>query len=262
MAGGVLHLRSSSREYDGSLVALRDAARVTADVKTWLIVGGHMVNLHVVRMGVDVPLRLTRDADLAVEVPVIRDQRLVERLRALGYDNPVYSNRFDREVDGLFASIDLLVPSYYTKTRPNIDAEVIAVDGMPVLDVAFERDPVIVDVVADLVDGTRLGMTVRIPDIVSAIAMKSYAIAERSNALDAQDLAHLLVAAALDQGRERKWPSAKAYAAAARQLSAQFDTPGTALDQASESPQQQARLREITRSLVGPPAAVPRFRRS
>jgi hypothetical protein len=249
----MVYLKSSSREYDGSLVALRDAAEVATKVKTWLIVGGHMVNLHIVRVGLDLPLRLTRDADLAVEVPIIRDQGLVQRIRAMGYDNPVYSNRFDRHVDGLFASIDLLVPSYYTKTRPNIDAEVIAVDGMPVLDVAFEREPVIVDIVADLVDGTRLEMSVRIPDIVSSIAMKSYAIAERSNVLDAQDLAHLLEVAELDGASQRKWPGAKALAAAAVQLSAQFDAPGTALAQASESPEYQARLREITRSLVGRP---------
>ena len=247
----MVYLKSSSREYDGSLVALRDAVQVAADVKTWLIVGGHMVNLHIVRAGVPAPLRLTRDADLAVEVPVIRDQGLVGKLRKMGYDNPVFSNRFDRDADGLFASIDLLVPSYYTKIRPNIDADVIAVDGMPVLDVAFERRPVIVDVVADLVDETRIEFTVRLPDLVTAIAMKSYAVAERTNAVDARDLAHLLEAVKRDGTGQDSWPSGKVFAGAARQLAAQFDKPGSALAQASDSAEVQTRLRDITRSLVG-----------
>jgi len=247
----MVYLKSSSREYDGSLIALQDAARVAADIKRWLIVGGHMVNLHVVRAGVQAPLRLTRDADLAVEVPEIRDRGLVAKLRRLGYDNPVFSNRFDRDADGLFASIDLLVPSYYTKTRPNIDADVIAVDGMPVIDVAFEREPVLVDVVADLVDGRRVEFTVRIPDLVSAIAMKSYAVAERTNVLDPKDLAHLLEAAKLDGTGHDSWPTSKVFAGAARQLVAQFDKPGSALSQASDSEEVQARLRDLTRSLVG-----------
>ena len=247
----MVYLKSSSREYDGSLIALRDAAQVTTNVKRWLVVGGHMVNLHIVRAGVQAPLRLTRDVDLAVEVPEIRDRGLVARLRELGYDNPVFSNRFDRDADGLFASVDLLVPSYYTKTRPNIDADVIAVDGMPVVDVAFDRKPVIVDIVADLVDGRRIEMAIRIPDLVSAIAMKSYAVAERSNPVDAKDLGHLLEAVKLEGTGQDSWPTVKAFAGAARQLAAQFDKPGSALAQASDSEEYQARLRDITRSLVG-----------
>ena len=247
----MVYLKSSSREYDGSLIALHDAAQVTADVKRWLVVGGHMVNLHVVRAGVQAPLRLTRDTDLAIEVPEIRDRGMVAKLRRLGYDNPVFSNRFDRDADGLFASIDLLVPSYYTKTRPRIDADVIAVDGMPVVDIALDRPPVVVDIVADLVDGRRLEFVIRIPDVVSAIAMKSYAVAERSNPVDAMDLGHLLEAVKLEGTGQDSWPRDKVFAGAARQLAAQFDKPGSALAQASESPEYQARLRDITRSLVG-----------
>ena len=48
----------------------------------------------------------------------------------------------------------------------------------------------------------------------------------------------------------KRWPKGKAFEAAARQLSAQFDAPGSALESATASPPQQARLRELTRALI------------
>ena len=62
-----VHLVSDSRGYDGALVSLADAATVCAKLRKWFVVGGHMVNLHILRAGLDLPLRLTRDADIAVE---------------------------------------------------------------------------------------------------------------------------------------------------------------------------------------------------
>lgn len=249
----MVHLASDSRAMDASLIALADAVKVANGVRHWLIVGGHMVNLHILRAGLDLPLRVTRDADLGVDLRTLRASGLVGRLRMLGYDNPVYSNRFDRNVDGVEASIDLVVPSRSTKHQPNIDADVIAADGMPALDVALSRDPVIVDLIADLVNGTRIETRVRIPDAHSAIAMKSFAVAERDNPRDAQDLAHLLSVIHADGFNVDRWPTAAAFVAAARQLSAQFDTPGTALDQATPVPSQRDHLRVITRLLVGRP---------
>jgi hypothetical protein len=248
-----VHLASDSRASDASLIALADAVKVAEGVRHWLIVGGHMVNLHILRAGLGIPLRITRDADLGVDLRTLRSSGLVGRLRLLGYDNTVYSNRFDRNVDGLEASIDLVIPSKSTKHQPNIDADVIAADGMPALDVALSRDPVVVDLVADLSDGTRIQASVRIPDVISAIAMKSFAIAERDNPRDAQDLAHLLSVIHTDGFNVDRWPTATAFVAAARQLSAQFDTPGTALTVATPIPSQRDHLRVITRLLVGRP---------
>jgi hypothetical protein len=120
---------------------------------------------------------------------------------------------------------------------------------MPVVDEALDRDPVVIHLVGDRTDGVRMEMTIHLPDIMSAIAMKSFAVAERSNPSDAVDLGRLLEVASADGGK--KWPRGKAYQVASVQLSAQFDMPGTALALATSSIPQQVRLREITRALNG-----------
>jgi hypothetical protein len=245
-----VHLASDSREYDGALVSLSDAARVctAAKLRKWFVVGGHMVNLHILRSGLSLPLRLTHDCDIAVEIRMIRRGTLLEKLQELGYRNRVYPNRFDREVDGMAASIDLVVASYSTKHMPNMDAASIVVDGMPAVDEALDRDPVILHLIGDRTDGVRMEMTVHIPDIMSAIAMKSFAVAERPYVNDAVDLGHLLLVAGANGASG--WPRGRAYRVAAVQLAAQFDAPGTALGLASADPATQARLREITRSFT------------
>lgn len=245
-----VHLASDSREYDAALVSLSDAARVCtmAKLRKWLVVGGHMVNLHILRSGLPLPLRLTHDCDIAVEIRMIRRGVLLEKLRGLGYRNRVYPNRFDRDVDGLAASIDLVVASYSTKHMPNMEADSIVVDGMPAVDEALNHTPVVLNLIGDRTDGVRMTMTVHIPDIMSAIAMKSFAVAERPYANDAIDLGHLLLVAAAEG--TTVWPRGKAYKVAAVQLAAQFDTPGTALALASEDLDVQARLREIARSFT------------
>jgi hypothetical protein len=244
-----VHLVSDSRDYDGALVSLSDAAQVCAKLRKWFVVGGHMVNLHILRAGLDLPLRLTHDADIAVELRMIRRGTILEKLRELGYRNTVYPNRFDRDAHGLSASIDLLVASYSTKHQPNIDADSIVVDGMPAVDEALDRDPVVLHLIGDRTDGVRMEMTVHLPDIMSAVTMKSFAVAERSNPNDAIDLGRLLEVARADGYEGRKWPRGKSYQVAKVQLSAQFDTPGTALAQATSSIPEQARLRDITRAL-------------
>jgi hypothetical protein len=245
-----VYLVSGSREQDGSFVSLADAAQVCEGLRRWLVVGGHMVNLHIVHAGLDLPLRSTHDADVAVRLRTVRQGDLLARLVALGYHNPVFSNRFDREVDGVFFSVDLLVGSYLTTHQPNMDGYMINIDGMPAVNEALARDPVHLDVVADLTDGRRLEAAVRIPDVVSAIAMKSFAVAERSNPHDAQDLGHLVEVAHAAGLDSHMWPKGKAFAAARHQLAAQFDAPGLALEHATAEESRRARLREITRALV------------
>jgi hypothetical protein len=245
-----VHLVSDSREYDAALVSLSDAGKVctAARLRKWFVVGGHMVNLHILRAGLPLPLRLTHDCDIAVEIRMIRRGTLLEKLRELGYRNRTYPNRFDRDVDGLAASIDLVVASYSTKHQPNMDADQIVVDGMPVVDEALDRDPVVLHLIGDRTDGVRMEMTVHVPDIMSAIAMKTFAVAERPYANDAIDLGRLLQVAAAD-GAPR-WPRGKTYRVAAVQLAAQFDAPGSALHLATDDPDLRARLRAIARSLA------------
>jgi hypothetical protein len=250
----MLDLASDSRAYDAALRALVDAARAAAGLDAWLIVGGHMVNLHVLRTGVDLPTRGTRDADLAVELLTIRDSPLLARLHEFGYRNSGSSNRFDRQTPGGTAAIDLLAPSYSHRHRPNMDAGPISVDGFPVLHLALARPPVLVELAATLTDGARLAAEVQIPDVVSAIAIKVSAYAERFAARDAEDLGCLLEVARAEGVTAAAWPDQPSFATAARQLSLFFDVPGRALPTAARSPQQRVRLRALVRSLVGRPA--------
>jgi len=106
----------------------------------------------------------------------------------------------------------------------------------------------VLHLVGDRTDGIRVEMDVQIPDIMSAIAMKSFAVAERPYANDAIDLAHLLLVAEADG--VTRWPKGKAYRVTAVQLAAQFDSPGSALNLATEDAEIQARLRAITRSFT------------
>jgi len=91
----MLRLDSDSFAYDAAIRALADAARAASGLDAWLIVGGHMVNLHVLRASINLPTRATRDADLAVELLAIRHSPLLGRLRELGYQNSHSSNRFN-----------------------------------------------------------------------------------------------------------------------------------------------------------------------
>jgi hypothetical protein len=248
-----MQIASDSRASDASYYALVDAAQAAAGLAHWLIVGGHMVNLHVLRAAVDVPLRLTRDVDLGVELLSVRDGRLVERLRALGYDNRTRGNRFDAIRGDLTSSIDLVVPSFRTRLVPNMDAGQIAVDGLPVLHAALERPAVTVDVEAMLTDGTRVAANLRIPDVVCAIALKVLAYRQRLAERDAEDTARLLEVAHADGLTPEDWPTSSTFATAGGALSELFDTPGRAFGGATDSVAARSRLRALTRSLVGRP---------
>jgi len=246
----VIRLRSDSTATDAALTALVEAAQVCVPVRRWFIVGGHMVNLHVLHSGLRLPTRPTHDADLAVTRRTVSQGDLLHRLRALGYRTPTFPNRFERSVGGVDASIDLVVQSYSTMHEPNVDIDDRNFDGMPAVADALDREPVVLAVEADLTDGSARSATVRIPDIVSAIAMKTFAVAERSNPQDAVDLGVLLHVARSAGAESDVWPRGKAFAAAKAQLSAQFDRPGTVLAQASATDAGRVRLRDIASLLV------------
>jgi len=185
---------------DASLLSLADAADVCAKVRKWFVVGGHMVNLHILHAGLSLPLRLTHDADIAVTMRTIRQGDLLSRIRALGYSNPVYANRYDRVVDGMELSIDLLTASGTTKHHPRMDGWGIDIDGMPAVDEALDQDPVVLNLRYQTSNGFTDQIEVRVPDIASAIAMKTFAVAERSNVNDARDLGYLVQVAAARTG--------------------------------------------------------------
>ena len=240
-----IRIRSDSRLTDAGLTSLVEAAQVCVPVRRWFIVGGHMVNLHVLNSGLRLATRPTLDSDLAVTRRTVTQGDLLYRLRALGYRTPTFPNRFERQVDGLDTSIDLVVQSYSTKHEPNVDIDDRNFDGMPAVSEALDRDPVVIELEVVRTDGIELAATVRIPDIVSAIAMKSFAVAERSNPGDAVDLGQLLHVARAAGVESGVWPKGKAFEAAKAQLSAQFDRPGTALPAAAATEALRVRLRDI-----------------
>ncbi len=248
-----LRLTSDSRAFDAALRALVDASYAARDVDAWLIVGGHMVNLHVLRAGVDLPTRMTRDADLAVELVAVRDGSLVARLRQLGYHNAGSSNRFDLKTPTGMAAIDILVPSYSDRHRPNMDAGAIAVDGFPALHVALARPPFVLPFSATLTTGDTVVAHVNIPDVVSAITIKASAYTQRFARRDAEDLHRLLEVARADGLGATAWPDRPAFRTAARQLAVFFDTPGQGLLDATRSEEQRVRIRALVRSLIGRP---------
>ncbi|MFI9505058.1 hypothetical protein [Nocardia sp. NPDC052566] len=239
-----LAVDSGSRAEDGAYLALADAATAARDVESWVVIGGHMVNLHVLRSGVSIPLRATRDADLAVELVTIREGDLLDRLRALGYDNPRSGNRFERVADGTAATIDLLAPSFSTKHVPNLDAGPIAVDGIPALHIALAADPMRIGLRVTLTDGRKVGALLAIPDTATAIAIKALAYHQRRAPRDAEDICRLLECGYAEGMR---WPSGATFAAAADVLCECFDRPGRALTGVSGNP---ARVRAMVRALI------------
>ena len=54
--------------------------------------------LHVQRLGLDLPLRATGDADFGIPPHLLRDQELVGAIEALGYAK-VAGNRWERPID-------------------------------------------------------------------------------------------------------------------------------------------------------------------
>lgn len=234
---------SGSRAEDGAYRALADAAVVSRALESWAVVGGHMVNLHVLRSGVSIPLRATRDADLAVELVAIRDGVLLDSLRELGYDNPRSGNRFERSVAGTAATIDLLAPSCTNRHVPDLDAGPIAVDGIPALHVALAREPVWIALDATLTDGAQLVARIAIPDIPTALCIKVFAYGQRFAPRDAEDIARLLECGYADQAA---WPSGTFFTEALGLLRKHFDQPGCALRNGNGNP---ARIRALIRAL-------------
>lgn len=65
--------------------------------------------LHIERLGLDLPLRATADADFGVPPHVLRRPELVEAIETLGYQK-VFGNRWERRIDQRrVAAVDLLV---------------------------------------------------------------------------------------------------------------------------------------------------------
>lgn len=107
-------LTSLSAAMDGGFTAITDvssAIAVAGAHDDYRLIGGVAVMLHIQRLGLDLALRATGDADFGVPPHVLRQPHLIEAIKDLGYPK-VFGNRWERQLDDRrVAALDLLVPA-------------------------------------------------------------------------------------------------------------------------------------------------------
>jgi hypothetical protein len=113
-------LASLSAAMDGGFTAIADVGQALSEVGAagdYRLIGGVTVMLHVQRLGLDLPLRATGDADFGVPLHVLREPSLVSAIEGRGYAK-VAGNRWERPIDDRrVAAVDFLVPAYRTRAR-------------------------------------------------------------------------------------------------------------------------------------------------
>jgi len=206
MAGGKplsrLVLAAGSVADDLGYVALADLSQVMGgDAAEYRIIGGHTVTMLAVRWRLGAELyRETGDVDLGIPPVVVRDRRLADRLKALGYDQ-VEGNRFARSVPGMpvkvtgghgarqQAIIDILVPAYTGRARQNVKvSEDLFATEVPGLADALGRPPVIMTLELRRLSGEMIQATLPFADEVSALVLKSLATRVRAKDTDIADI--------------------------------------------------------------------------
>src|SRR5262245_54190660 len=103
-------LVSLSAAMDGGLTAIADVSQamsVAGVANDYRLIGGVTVMLHIQRLGLDLPLRATGDADFGVPLHVLRRPELVKAIEGVGY-HKVAGNRWERPLDDRrVAAVDL-----------------------------------------------------------------------------------------------------------------------------------------------------------
>lgn len=194
-----LVLKATSVADDLGYVALTDLAGLLEE-DTYRIIGGHMVTALVARWALGADLyRETGDTDLGIPPVVVREARIVARLRDLGY-RPIAGNRFARQLDDLpvavgegeterRAIIDILVPAYTGRVRDNrrITEDLVTTE-VPGLASAIQRSPVVLQLELIRLNGERSDVELAFPDEVAALGLKAHATRVRSKGTDVVDL--------------------------------------------------------------------------
>lgn len=194
-------LASLSAAMDGSLIAIADVSRAmeaAGAADDYRLIGGVAVILHVQRLGLDLPLRATADADFGVPPHALRDPRLVSEIEALGYRKRG-GNRWERPLgDRGVAAVDLLIPAYRSRARDTVRIGRIVTTEVPGLAIAFVRPGVRLEIQLLTSAGDALTSSVVVPDAVGMLALKARARTIRSDDRDAEDLWRCLEVAAAD----------------------------------------------------------------
>jgi hypothetical protein len=187
---------------DLGFVALADLSQAIGErTDDYRVIGGHMVTLLAARwrLGADL-YRETGDADLGVPPVVVRDHHLLDRLKALGYEQ-VAGNRFARAMADIpvtvagaqnaprQAIVDVLVPAYTSRARQNVKiSEDLFTTEVPGLAVALRRPPVTIALELHRLNGETLRATLPLPDEMSALVLKSLATRVRAKNTDTTDI--------------------------------------------------------------------------
>ncbi len=194
-------LHSSSAAMDGGFTAVADVsgAMTTAGAADdYRLIGGVTVLLHVQRLGLDLPLRATGDADFGVPPFVLQQANLVDAIEALGYHKTA-GNRWERPLDDRrVAAVDLLVPTYRTRARNTVRVGDVVTTEVPGLAEALQRPGIALDVEMHLTDRTQHRAVVVIPDAIGTLALKAGARTVRNETRDAEDLWRCLEVAAAE----------------------------------------------------------------
>lgn len=194
-------LLSSSAAMDGGLTAVADVsgAMTTAGAADhYRLIGGVTVLLHVLRLGLDLPLRATGDADFGVPPFVLQQANLIDAIEALGYQKTA-GNRWERPIDdGRIAAVDLLVPTYRTRARNTVRVGAVVTTEVPGLAEALRRPGIALDIEMHLTNKTQHRALVVIPDAIGTLALKAGARTVRNETRDAEDLWRCLEVAAAE----------------------------------------------------------------
>jgi hypothetical protein len=209
-----LTLKAASVADDLGFVALADVASAFEGTEA-LVIGGHMVQLHVYRWGLGAELyRQTRDADLGMSRLAAKDPGVTGRLKDLGYQRTA-GNVFERDIDDIpvvaleggphRATVEVLVPAYTSRARQNLRlGDHLTTTEVPGLAEALKRPAVICRLRLIRLNQQVLETTVSIPDEVSALVLKVLVRGQRLEDNDAVDIwrcTEVLVSAGLDLAR-------------------------------------------------------------
>lgn len=201
MTAGRVVLPSLSAAMDGGFTAIADVSEAMGAIGAaadYRLIGGVTVMLHVQRLGLDLPLRATGDADFGVPPHVLRRPELVAAIERRGYTK-VFGNRWERRLDDRrVAAVDLLVPAYRTRVRDTVKVGDVVTTEVPGLAEALRRPGIEIEAELHLTDSSRCDTVIVLPDAIGTLALKAGVRSVRSEQRDAEDLWRCLEIAAAD----------------------------------------------------------------
>ncbi|MGB3674414.1 MAG: hypothetical protein WA988_08245 [Candidatus Nanopelagicales bacterium] len=248
-------LTSVSGAMDGAFTAIADvsaALRQSSGRSQHRLIGGLAVILHVQRLGLDLPMRATGDADFGVPPYVLQEPELVDTIEDLGY-HKVAGNRWERALENRrTASVDLLIPSYRTRVRDTARIGTVTTTEVPGLAEALQGPGIPIEAELYLTDDSRLTATTLLPDALGMLTLKVLARTVRAETRDVGDIWRCLEIAAADNVQPDSFDDTPTRQQVRTLLWRELGPNGKALTDlpAGMSEQQAAKLRTRTRALL------------